>query len=530
MTEAHDLPRLGADHTGTTRLFVDGVPFLIRGGEVSNSHGEPSVLAPYWRTFTDMHLNTLVTPVYWDLVEPAEGVFDWASVDGVIAAAREHDMRLVLLWFASWKNSMSCYAPAWVKTDTDRFPRCRDAQGRTMEMLSPLSTDNQQADARAFAAFMRHLRESDTDHRVVLVQVENEIGMIPDARDHSRAADAAYAAAVPAELLDHLATHKESLAPTLRSRWLAEGERSAGTWTEVFGESVWTEELFTAWHFGRYVEEVAAAGRSELNLPMYTNAALPRPGTVPGQYPSGGPLPHLIDIWRAAAPSLDFLSPDIYFPTFIEWTERYAQPGNPLFIPEALRSIDAGTNALHAYGTHAALGFAPYGIESIEEAAREMLTGAYDVVEQLTPAMLTAPREDVVGLIRPTQDQRSPHRVDLGTITLEATYEHTAAPALADGVINESGDVASQHRLPAGAIVIALGPDELILGGIGVTVTFHTADPVTIGILRCEEGRYVDGRWQHLRTLNGDQTHQGRHVRLPPGHFSIQRVSLYRYA
>jgi beta-galactosidase GanA len=262
---------------------------------------------------------------------------------------------------------------------------------------------------------------------------------------------------------------------------------------------------------------------------MYTNAALVRPAYMPGQYPSAGPLPHLVDVWRAGAPALDFLAPDVYFPNFAEWADAYVRAGNPLFVPEALRSVDAAANALYAFGAHAALGFSPFGIESIEGHAEAMLAASFDVVRQLTPLITAHAGDSMAGLLPPAENQPAPHRVRLGDLMLDAAYERIAAPSLADGVINESGDRSQDTtRLPAAAIVVLTGPDELVLGGIGVTVTFATA-AATVGVLSCEEGRFEDGEWQHLRWLNGDQTHQGRHVRLEPGRFTVQRVRLYRY-
>jgi beta-galactosidase GanA len=506
------LPRLVRSGSATI-LEVDGEPFFIRGGELGNSSAERAYLEPFWPRFEAMRLNTVVAPVSWDVVEPVEGAFDWTTVDELVEDARAHGMRLVLLWFGSWKNSMSCYAPAWVKTDVVRFPRARGSRGEALEILSPFSTANRDADARAFAALMAHLRDVDDEHTVVLVQVENEIGMIPEARDHTAEAEAAYAEPVPAALLDALG-------------------KQPGTWTEVFGDGPATEEMFQAWAFATYVQEVAAAGRAELDLPMYTNAALIRPGAQPGQYPSAGPLPHLAQVWRAGAPALDFISPDIYFPNFAEWADRYVASGNPLFVPEALRSVDAAANALYAFGRHGAIGFSPFGIESVEGHAAALLTGAYDVVGQLEPLIAAhAGDGSMTGLLPPADDMRAPHRVRLDDVVLEATYERVPAPALADGVINESGASHGTERLPAAAIVIRIGPDELVVAGIGVTLTFHAVEPGgdTVGILSCAEGRFEDGTWQHLRWLNGDQTHQGRHVRLEPGRFAVQRVRLYRY-
>jgi len=512
---------------------VDGAPFLIRGGELGNSSSERAYLEPFWPKLQRMGLNTVVAPIYWDVIEPVEGRFDFTLVDELLADARRSGMRLVPLWFGSWKNSMSCYAPAWVKADVARFPRARTPQSEALEILSPFAAANAEADARAFAALMAHLREVDPQHTVVMMQVENEIGMIPEARDFCAEAVTAFEGPVPKMLMDYLHGTSGDNGSLLRQRWMTAGQAPSGSWTEVFGDSFQTEEIFQAWHFATYVQTVTAAGRAELDLPMYTNAALIRPGAQPGQYPSAGPLPHLAEIWRLGAPALDFIAPDIYFPNFAEWADAYVASGNPLFVPEALRTVDAAANALYTFGKHAALGFSPFSIESVEGHAQAMIAGAYDVIAQLTPLIVAhAGDGSMTGLLPPTADMRYPHRIRFGDVILHASFEQAPAPALADGVINETGQAAGVEYLPAGAIVIATGPDELVVGGIGVTLTF--ADPThreTVGILSCEEGRYDEaGNWQHLRWLNGDQTHQGRHVRLEPGHFTIQRAKLYRYS
>jgi beta-galactosidase GanA len=386
---------------------------------------------------------------------------------------------------------------------------------------------------------MKHLREADGDkHTVVLVQVENEIGMIPDARDHSPAADAAFAAAVPGELMAHLAKNPDALAPDLRATWLAAGGKRAGTWTEVFGNGPEAEEIFMAWHFARYTQAVAAAGKAELALPMYANAALIRPGYKPGQYPSAGPLPHLVDVWRAGAPAIHFIAPDIYFPNFVEWTRRYARANAPLFIPEALRSPDAAANALYAFAEHDAIGFSPFSIETNDGSGAHYLTASFDIVRQLTPLIVERQgRGQMAGFLQEAAENKQPQQVRLGKWILNASFERAAPPSLADGLAvvvgADNSALAPGGRpgsAPAGGLVIALGDDEFLFAGIGVTVTFAPMETgKQAGILSAEEGNFSNGTWQHVRWLNGDQTHQGRHIRLEPGRFTIQRVKLYRY-
>ncbi|MEJ0060107.1 MAG: DUF5597 domain-containing protein [Terricaulis sp.] len=500
------------------QLIVDNEPFLILGGELGNSSASSlDYLAPHWETFQALHLNTVLAPVYWELIEPQEGSYDFSSVDGLLRNARAHDMRLVLLWFGSWKNSMSTYAPAWVKRDSARFPRAFSQAGEAQEILSPFSTESRDADARVFAALMAHLRETDgAQHTVLMVQVENEIGMLPSARDHSDGAEQAWAAPVPAALLAQLESRE------LRPLWQANGARASGSWRELFGASDAAEEIFMAWHFAAYTEHVTAAGKAAYNIPMYVNAALIRPGRTPGQYPSAGPLPHLMTTWRTAAPSIDFLTPDIYFPNFTEWLDHYDRDGNAIFIPEANRAgaAEAGANAFFAFGEHDAMGFSPFSIDSI--GANNDLGAAYATLAELSPLILEHQgKGTMAGARAPVAFDggvdETPRAIVLGDYTLTVTTIDPWTPR------------PDQNIAAHGGLIIQVGPEDYVIAGSGITVTFAPNGEGRAGIDSAWEGRYVDGAWRPGRLLNGDETHQGRHVRLPPGPWGIQRVRLYRY-
>ncbi|HEY8560121.1 MAG TPA: DUF5597 domain-containing protein [Pyrinomonadaceae bacterium] len=517
------IPRLRKRGTAT-RLVVGGRPFLIRGGELGNSSAsDVEYMKPVWRKLAAMNLNTVLMPVYWELVEPEEGKFDFSLVDEHIREARRHDLKIIPLWFASWKNSMSCYAPAWVKTNQQRFPRSEARDGKGMETMSPFAEENSAADARAFQAFMRHLKDFDSrENTVIMVQVENEIGMIPDSRDLSPIADRLFGGQIPAELMNYPERNREKLIPEFRGVWAENGFKARGAWKEVFGRGAAADEIFMAWHFARYANRVAEAGKAEYDLPMFVNAALIRPNYQPGQYPSAGPLPHLLDVWRAAAPRIDFLAPDIYFPNVAEWTRKYDRSGNPLFIPEIRFNQFSGVNALYAMGAHDALGFSPFAIESGDDAHAELPRQTYDLLRQLEPIILeNQGRGKTAGLLAESVEQRQPQKVFLNGYALHATCER---PPSAASVI--------QSAPPAsGALVIAVGADEFIFAGTGTVVTFEADAPGAplVGILSAEEGRFENGVWRPGRRLNGDQTHQGRHIRLETGKFSIQKVRLYRY-
>ena len=534
------IPHLRRQGTAT-QLIVDGAPFLVLAGELGNSTASSlTYLRPFWPKLRALNLNTVLAPVYWELIEPTEGRFEFATVDSLIVDARAHKMRLVLLWFGSWKNSMSSYAPAWVKTNQRRFPRTESTRGQGQEILSPFVSANADADARAFTALMRHLRAVDgVRHTVIMVQVENEIGMIPEARDHSALADSLFAGPVPQALMTYLQERRHALTPELRARWDSLGATTSGTWEAVFGRGLHTDELFMAWYFARYTEHVARAGKTEYPLPMFVNAALIRPGYLPGRYVSAGPLPHLIDVWRAGAPSIDMITPDIYFPNFVEWAGKYAVSGNPLFIPEVRFTAQSATQALYAFGAHDAIGFSPFAIESVENPERHPLARSYAMLAELAPMILAAQGRGMTAGVIPRvafdgSVDDTPQRVSIGgSFALTVTFEGAAPMATGanPGATPGVGVASGTAEAVRGGIMIALAPDEFIIAGSGLVVTFapvSAGDPIA-GILSAQEGRVVNGRWRTTRWLNGDQTHQGRHIRLVPNDFTVQRVKLYRY-
>ncbi|MDG3439463.1 DUF5597 domain-containing protein [Nitrospirillum amazonense] len=520
------------DHQGTaTRLMVDGRPLLVLGGELGNSSASSrSYMAKYWPKLKAMNLNTVLSPVYWELIEDKEGTFDFSTVDGLLADARAQDMHLVLLWFGAWKNSMSTYVPGWVKRDQARFPRARAANGASVEILSAFSPALRDADAKAFAALMAHLKAVDAKGTVLMVQVENEIGMLPVAREWGDAAQAAWAQPVPEALLRTVREGK-TVEPELRALWQAHGAKTAGTWGQVFGDADVGQEVFTAWHYAQYADAVTRAGKAAYPLPMYVNVALNRAGKTPGEYPSGGPLPHLIDVWKTGAPSLDLIGPDIYFHNFSDLAGRYKRADNPLFIPEAnnVTAPEVPANAFYAIGNLDAFGFSPFSIENADTKSQAAITDAYGLLRQLTPAILKAQ-----GLGRMAGFK--PRVLEDGTV-LDAPVTRTLGDyRFTVGFIDSWTPKAEQDTASHGGLIIQTGPEEYLIAGRGLIVTVAGEPgpkgdgPALAGIDKAVEGTFdAQGRWVPGRYLNGDQTHQGRHIRLPPDQFQIQRVTFYRY-
>jgi beta-galactosidase GanA len=526
---ADSLPRLQKQGSAS-QLLVDGRPFLILGGELHNSStSNLRYLDEIWPRLNKAGLNTVIAPIEWDQIEPSHGRYDFTVLDGMLKQARAHDMKLVLLWFGAWKNSMSTYAPDYVKLDAERYARARTHAGAAQEILTPFDPDTLAADKAALAATMRHLAAVDRQHTVLMLQIENEIGMLPEVRDYGPQAEQAWQGQVPAALIAHLQAHatqrQPALQPELRRLWEEHGARSAGSWSEVFGDSIAAQEVFQAWGYAAFVEELARAAKAAYPIPYYINVALNRPGRKPGEYPSAGPLPHLFDVWKAGAPSVDLIGMDIYFNSFQEWARKFKRADNPLFIPEANRAKreDSGTNALWAIGELDAIGYSPFGIEDITEPAKDSLPGAYRLLRQIAPLVLDVQgRDRMRGFKAPASYdgviERKPQEALLGRYLLNVSFA------------SQWGTTTDAEIDRRGGLVIQLGEDEYLVAGRGIIVTF--ADPAgrdAVGFLRLAEGSYEDGRWVEGRLLNGDESHQGRHVRLEPDDFTLQRVKLYRY-
>lgn len=566
-TEIHAQSRLTRQGTAT-QLTVDGRKMLIIGGELSNSaatcNEDIDDVMPRMKA---LGLNTVLVPAQWDLIEPEENKFDFSTVDRVISKARENKLKVVFLWFGAWKNSMSCYAPLWFKQDTGRFPRAMTASGKPLEIACAFSDNVLNVDRRAVTRLMEHIKTVDTDNTVIMLQVENEIGMLENARDHSPAAEKEYRKSVPEALRTYLVKNKKSLDPhiielltgnrnlTKETSKLIDSKLKPGrTWAEVFGTDAYADEVFMAWHYALYAQKIAAAARKVKDMPMYVNAALNSRGRKPGEYPSAGPLAHLSDVWKAAATDIDFLSPDIYDTGFKQWAGMYKKPDNPLFIPETRCSVNAAARAFYTFGEFDAIGFCPFAIDQTSPAERKEISRAYAVLNKLQPLLLKVQGQGLThGLLFDQQDKE--RIITDGDMSITARHYFTLPwdPRATDGSTWNEG----------GAVLVKLGELDYLIAGTGVVVNFQTTtekeqeEQKTLGedgfaaagsSNRAQnkhvsgfKGRRIgigyvdqvdinaDGTLRYLRRENGDQSHQGRHARISLGEYKILHVRLYRF-
>jgi hypothetical protein len=373
---------------------------------------------------------------------------------------------------------------------------------------------------------------------VIMVQVENEVGLLGDSRDHSEAANRVFGAPVPPELLDRLEQDKAELHDELRERWQAHGFKTAGSWEQIFGAGLETDELFMAWNYARYIDHVAAAGKAAYELPLYVNAWLNNPseegtswasgGQKPGDWPSGSPLPHTLDIWRIGASHIDIFAPDIYFGDFAAWCQQYTRRGNPLLIPEMRRGADGARNVFEAFGRYNAIGTSPFGIDSIECLDDTPIRASYALLRQLAPLILAHQGcGTIIGFVLDAEHPSVTY--ELGGYELLIGMDRRPGPPIEYGY----------------GIVIAYRQDAFIGAGFGFQVTFRpaTPGPDLVGIEAVDEGEYRDGQWVAGRRLNGDETYSGSMWRFPasrsdisvfpipilgPG-TGISRCTVYRY-
>lgn len=495
--QAADPPKI-VQKDGRYALLVDGQPYLVLGGQIHNSSGWPSELPQVWESMAALHANTVEAPVYWEQFEPQPGKFDFSNVDAIVDGARAHNLHVVLLWFGTWKNGNMHYVPAWVKEDTNRFPRIIRADGEPIDVLSPLSRNTLEADKTAFTTLMHHLNQIDGEqHTILLIQVENESGNIGSVRDFSAEANREFAAQVPADLLK--ATGKQP-----------------GTWAQVFGGE--GDEMFQAYHQAKYIDAIAAAGKREFDIPYYINVWLDYPAAQLSQrqidqpgigYPSGGAVQKLVGLWRKLTPSIDLIGPDIYADDsqfYRDTMKAYLRPDNPLWIPETGRSDSFGKFFFSALG-EGAIGFSPFGVDQ----SGWNILGDDPWTAHSRNFALIAPMDREIARLE-FEGKLKTAVEEPGQATQELDFGGWQA-TVAFGFPQQDGRRAPGTKDAHGAALVAqLGPDEFLVTGVDASVVFHLPGKlpwIRSQILTAEQGTYENGVWKPVRLWNGDETDRG---------------------
>jgi len=518
-----------------------GSPRLLLGGQVHNSSSSsPEAIAKSFAHARTVSANMVIAPVSWAQFEPTEGNFDASLLDTMLAEANDLGLTLVLLWFGSWKNATSTYSPRWVRADRERFPRAEIDPARRPPMsyegatpvpvLSAFSPALLAAEKTAFAQLVHHVAQVDQTGVVAMIQVENEAGILGDSRDRCPQAEAAWEAEVPEALISHL---ESAASDSLTGRlWAEHGSRQHGTWSDVIGTDSAADEVFMAWSIGSYVNALALHGRKFLDIPMFANAWLgPQPGMEePGQYPSGGPASRVLGVWRAAAPELSLLAPDIYIPDADQVMQTYATGGHPFFIPECRPSA---AELVRAVGTYGAIGWSVFGIDDSNPhgqlaATMEYLTSLEaEILEARAGGRLAAV------VLEPGMDATE---VVVGNVRVIARaalplFRHLALDA---GVQVPEGDLPAPDETSPGtlipiqgekrpfALVMSPSDDVVVVIGQGLILDFSTPDGCEVD--EVEELVVRAGTITPGRIFNGDERLQN----LPVAHVGGARITLLR--
>ena len=492
------IPKI-VEKDGRHALLVDGKPFLMLGGQAHNSSAWPGMMPQVWGAVKTMHANTLEIPIYWEQIEPQPGKFDFSLIDTLLKQGRKNNVHLVLLWFATWKNGSNHYMPEWMKRNAVKYPNITGRNGQPVDSPSPHTQAAMEADAKAFAAVMGHLKIADPQHTIIMVQVENEPGAWGSIRDYSSNAQKLFEDQVPAELL------KPEVLKALNKPVVEKG-----TWQEVFGDDA--DEYFHAWSVAHYTGYVAAAGKAVYPLPMYANAALRDPITNPkaGTYESGGPTDNVIPIWKAAAPAIDLVAPDIYIAEsekVLKVIELYSRPDNAMFVPE-IGSGDQYARYFYAVLAYGGIGFSPFGIDDNGQGATKEETAARlgPIAQEYAmarPMMRELAKWTFEGKIKAVveREDHAEQTIDLGSWQATVSF----------GTSARRTELANTRPIGK-AMVVLLGENDFILIGSFCHFTFKpvgTNAGKAWQYLKVEEGKYENGNFKLLRVRNGDETDWG---------------------
>ena len=539
------IPRI-VQKDGRFALFVDNAPFLILSVE-DQDLGLESSWPPHPKDWADMeylHANTVEVPIYWDQIEDQPGQFDFSSIDRLLAAAREHKVRLILLWFATWKNGSQHYMPEWMLSDPARYFHAVNREGEEVDSPSPFATASLEADKRAFSAVMQHLKEVDSQRTVIMVQVENETGNWKSVRDFSSAAQKYFEAPVPPEILKAMHAQIPAASPN---------------WKQAFGPDA--DEYFNAWATAKYVGEVAAAGKAVYPLPMDVNDALrnpfsPGPPGEPGAlaaYESGGPTDNVIPIWKEAAPAIDILGPDDYQgdpAALVKVLQLYSRDDNPLFLPESGCFECDPANGDYSRYFFTALNLGAVGFSLSDTVPDPVLARNFVLVAPMQREIARLNFEGKVKAVAEPPHFTGGDEGDPRQILQFGTWD--AVVKFGSSAFGFGPTTSSWNPTPEGrALVAQLGENQFLVAGYFCTVDFYPAgteeqqktEHIVDGseqipsalidgkwqhrqFMRVEQGVYENGTFKLLRSQNGDATDYGLRFGEEP---TVLRVTLGTY-
>lgn len=478
-------------------LFVHNNPFIALGGEIHNSSASNVKYLDemIWPNLKDLNLNTVLVPIYWECIEEIEGIYDFSLIDSLVKKARENNIHLILLWFGLWKNSESMYVPGWMKRDSKKYFRSKKKNGDSLNTISPFCSAAVEKDATAFKNIMRHIRNIDSEENtIIMMQVENEIGLLGTDRDYCDEANDIFNSAVPEIISKHF--------------------NIDGTWSECFGEDA--AESLMAYGFSKAVEYITSAGKSEYDIPYYTNAWLKQFPWYAGSYPSGGPVVEMHKIWKLVAPSLVALAPDIYVPYVPQVLEEYSYKGNPLIVPEVRKDAITASYALYAVAHCNALCYSLFAVEEYSmdptkiskppmdvmmalnidpsafdiEGCKPYISRVYSLITEASPLFMQYRGTEHLKSFVKKSEYDNGVLLKFSKYNIKVTYAHR------------------QKYKPLGAgMIIEISDDCFYIIGMMCTIEImeKPSENAKAEIIKLEEGDFSKGTWIPKRILNGDE-------------------------
>lgn len=502
---------------GIDTLFVNGKPFFAYSGELHNSSSSNLnyMNEMVWPNLKEMNMNSVIVPVYWEQIESIENNFNFTLLDGIISQARSNNMKLIILWFGLWKNGESMYVPGWMKKDQSKYYRAQKSSGELMNTISPLCDEAIEKDAYALSRVMERIRETDeSENTVIMVQIENEIGLLGTDRDYSPEANKTFNSVIPAPV--------------------AKEFNKTGTWEEVFGLEAW--EYFMSYYFASAVEKIAKKANEIYPIPYFANAWLKQYPWFAGSYPSGGPVKSMHKMWKLAAPTLFCLAPDIYVPNVAQAMEDYSYEGNPLVIPEVRKDAVTASYALHAFTKHNAICYSPFGIEDLGlspekidkppmslmialnidpdafeiEGSKEYLSRTYELLENINPLYLKHRGSD--GL----KSFLKGSEYDFGVVLNFKKFD-----------LLVSYSPKEKNKPVSSGMIIELDENSFFVIGMMFSVTPKTkpGSKTKAEFIKIEEGEFKDGNWKPGRIYNGDEKMHLKLKDMPSGFY----IELYEF-
>ncbi|WP_430611746.1 DUF5597 domain-containing protein [Enterococcus sp. DIV0876] len=473
-------------------------------GEVHNSSASSIEYMEkmVWRRIDQLAINTLLIPIYWELFEPQQGVFDYSLLENHLKNAADKKVQVIFLWYGLWKNGLSTYVPQWMKVDdTGRFIRVQDKNGHHLESFTPLCKNSTEADIVAFGKLCSYLADHPLKDHVAMIQVENELGCLQTDRDYSDCAQNQYQGKLPTVIQN---VYPEAL-----------------FWHDI----PHSQECFMAYYYAKTIESLAKLVEKHLDIPVFTNVWLKKVGKMPGEYPSGGAIDTTWKVWKAVAKSLTFIAPDIYEEDISAILSAYSDDQS-LFIPETRIDKKYISNIFYAFGK-GAIGYSPFGIEDLLadqkdqnytflkqlglekeafncEDTKAYLNRGYEIISELTPLLLH-PKAAVFSFRKENCNQ---------LIFEDTDYRWEIKLFSTKDMIHSAG------------MIIKLEDTYYCTGAnIAFNLNLLQHSQQRVGILSLEEGYFDSGVWQKTRQLNGDEAYYP----FIGEAFKIVKMKLFKY-